>query len=127
MTTILIAEDDVVVREILGVVLERQGWAVRAVGGGHDCLAVLAEVPINLVVLDVEMPSLDGWETLAAIRRDSDVPVILLTALAGDEHRQRGEQRGADGFITKPFINRDLIDLVTRLLDERAPRDPGTA
>jgi CheY-like chemotaxis protein len=117
MSTILIAEDDSAVRSMLEVVLERQGYRVVPVGSGHECLERLGATDIDLVILDVEMPALDGWDTLAAIRESSVVPVILVTALAGDDHLQRSVDRGADAFISKPFINGDLVSTVARLLD----------
>lgn len=116
MSTILIAEDDSAVRSLLTVVLERRGHHVIAVGSGHECLDRLGEGEVDLVVLDVEMPSLDGWDTLSAIRESSTVPVILLTALAGDDHRARSVERGADAFVTKPFLNRELLAIVDDLL-----------
>lgn len=101
---------------MLCVVLERAGYGVVAVGSGHECLEVLVARSIDLVVLDVEMPYLDGWDTLAAIRSGSTVPVVLLTALSGDEHRTRSIERGADAFVTKPFINRELLAIIGGLL-----------
>ena len=118
MTTILVAEDDPGVRTMLAVLLERAGYSVMAVGGGHECLDALSGQAIDLVVLDVEMPYLDGWDTLTAIRSTSTIPVVLLTALSGDEHRARSVDRGADGFVTKPFINRELLDTIGGLVDK---------
>ena len=117
MSTILIAEDDTAVRSMLALVLERRGHSVVPVGSGHACLDRLDDTQVDLVILDVEMPSLDGWDTLAAIRRSRAVPVILLTALSGEEHAARSVDRGADAFISKPFLNRDLITVVDGLLD----------
>ena len=110
------AEDDSAVRAMLAVVLERRGHRVVTVRGGHECLEALVTAEIDLVVLDVEMPSLDGWQTLTAIRRSHSVPVVLLTALAGEEHRARSIERGANAFIGKPFMNRELIEVVDDLL-----------
>ena len=116
MSTILVAEDDAAVRSMLAVVLERAGHAVVSVGSGLECLEVLAAGEVDLVVLDVEMPQLDGWDTLSAIRATSAVPVVLLTALSGDEHRARSVERGADAFVSKPFINGDLLQVIGDLL-----------
>ena len=116
MSTILVAEDDTAVRAMLALVLERRGHVVVPVGSGHACLERLEGERVDLVILDVEMPLLDGWDTLAAIRRSRDVPVILLTALSGDEHVARSVERGADAFVSKPFLNGDLITVVDRLL-----------
>ena len=116
MSTILGAEDDAAVRSMLAVVLERAGHAVVGVGSGLECLEVLAAGEVDLVVLDVEMPQLDGWDTLSAIRATSAVPVVLLTALSGDEHRARSVERGADAFVSKPFINGDLLQVIRDLL-----------
>lgn len=116
MSTILVAEDDTAVRAMLALVLERRGHVVVSVGSGHACLERLERERVDLVILDVEMPLLDGWGTLASIRRSRDVPVILLTALSGDEHVARSVERGADAFVSKPFLNGDLITVVDRLL-----------
>ena len=107
---------------MLAVVLERAGHAVVSVGSGLECLEVLAAGEVDLVVLDVEMPHLDGWDTLSAIRATSAVPVVLLTALSGDEHRARSVERGADAFVSKPFINGDLLQVIRDLLG-----NPGDA
>jgi len=101
---------------MLSVVLERAGYEVVAVGSGQECLDALAEGAIDLVVLDVEMPSLDGWDTLSAIRAMSTVPVMLVTALSGDDHRARSTERGADAFVSKPFLNRELLLTIRGLL-----------
>lgn len=124
MSTILIAEDDTTVRSMLALVLERRGHAVLPVGNGHECLDRLATTHVDLVILDVEMPALDGWDTLAAIRQSHSVPVVLLTALSGDEHLARSLDRGADAFISKPFLNRELLAVVDDLLGEADGR-PG--
>ena len=101
---------------MLAVVLERAGHDVVGVGSGLECLEALAAGAVDLVVLDVEMPHLDGWDTLSAIRATSAVPVVLLTALSGDEHRARSVERGADAFVSKPFINGDLLQVIRDLL-----------
>lgn len=116
MSTLLVAEDDPAVRSMLCLVLESAGHAALPARSGQECLDVLTARSIDLVVLDVEMPDLDGWDTLAAIRTTSTVPVILVTALSGDDDRAKSIKRGADGWLSKPFLNRELLLTVEGLL-----------
>lgn len=101
---------------MLQAVLVRAGYAVEGVGSGLECLEILTAAAADLVVLDVEMPQLDGWDTLSAIRATSTVPVVLLTALSGDEHRARSVERGANAFLSKPFLNSDLLQVIRDVL-----------
>ena len=122
MTRVLVVEDDKDVSTALGLLLERSGHAVRVVGDGRSALRAVHQLKPDLVVLDVELPGLTGWEVLERIRDISDVPVLMLTARAKEVDRVRGLRGGADDYLTKPFANNELLARVEALL-----RRAGTA
>lgn len=116
--SILIADDDAVFRELLHDILEQQHYKVIEAGDGQQALDLFfsAADPIDLVILDVMMPHVDGWEALESIREYSDVPVLMLTALGDETHEIKGLQAGADDYITKPFSYDVLLARVGTLL-----------
>jgi DNA-binding response OmpR family regulator len=122
MTQLLVVEDDKDVATALGLLLERSGHAVRVVGDGRAALRAMHQLRPDLVVLDVELPGLTGWEVLERIRDISDVPVLMLTARAKEVDRVRGLRGGADDYLTKPFASAELVARVEALL-----RRAGTA
>ncbi|WP_454198309.1 response regulator transcription factor [Nocardia sp. Marseille-Q1738] len=118
--SILIADDDPVVREVVRRYLERDGLIVRETADGPATLAALADPgdPVQLAVLDVMMPAPDGIEICRAIRSGPrpDMPVILLTALGEEDDRVLGLEAGADDYVTKPFSPRELALRVASVL-----------
>jgi DNA-binding response OmpR family regulator len=122
MTQVLVVEDDNDVSAALGLLLERSGHAVRVVGDGRAALRSVHQFKPDLVVLDVELPGLTGWDVLERIRDISDVPVLMLTARSREVDRVRGLRGGADDYLTKPFANNELVARVEALL-----RRAGTA
>jgi two-component system, OmpR family, response regulator ResD len=103
-TKILIADDDQVFRELVCDIIKKEGYLPIEAGDGKQALDLFfAAQDIDLLILDVMMPCCDGWEALAEIRKYSDVPVIMLTALGDDKHEALGLRQGADDYITKPF------------------------
>jgi len=100
---VLVIDDDARLAGLLAESLEAAGYAVDTADNGLDGLRVLYERRPDLVILDVMMPRLDGWETLARVREMTDVPVILLTARDAEAERLRGFELGADDYVTKPF------------------------
>jgi DNA-binding response OmpR family regulator len=113
---ILVVDDEEDIRSLVREALEREGHQTVEAGDGKAALRRLHEVHPRLVVLDVMMPELDGWQTLARIRDVSDVPVILLTARALEWERTRGLRSGADDYMTKPFSPMELAARVEALL-----------
>jgi DNA-binding response OmpR family regulator len=124
-TRVLVVDDDAVTRELLRGVLERAGHEVREAVDGRAGLRELYATSPDLVVLDVEMPELDGWATLERIRDMSDVPVLMLTARETELERVRGLQGGADDYVVKPFGHQELLARVQALL--RRARGAGGA
>jgi DNA-binding response OmpR family regulator len=121
-TPVLIADDDADVRALISGLLERAGHRVLAATDGREALRLLHEHRPKLVVLDVSMPGMDGWQALARIREISDVPVLMLTASSEELDRVRGLRGGADDYVTKPFGRQELLARVEALLRRAGPR-----
>ena len=113
---VLVVEDEDDVRRLVRVLLERAGHTVAEASNGVEALRRVQAVQPDLVVLDVTMPELDGWQTLERIRDLSDVPVLMLTARAGELDKVRGLKAGADDYVTKPFGRQELLARVEALL-----------
>jgi CheY-like chemotaxis protein len=119
---VLVVDDDEVIRQLITVNLELEGFDVYTAVDGQDCLDKIKDVAPDVVTLDVMMPRLDGWETAARLRQDPDldtVRVILLSARAQEADVERGSRIGVDAYLTKPFDPDDLVDTVRRLGEER--------
>lgn len=126
MAHILLVDDDRSLLELLGDYLRRSGHQVMAVGSGHEGIRAVGEVAPDLVLLDVTMPGLDGWQVLARIRAESSVPVIMLTARGDEPEILRGFAAGADDYVTKPFSFAQLAARIKAVLDRSAHgREPS--
>jgi two-component system OmpR family response regulator len=101
--SILVVEDEPHVRELVGSTLLRAGYRVVAVEDGESAVEVAATQPPDLVVLDVRLPGIDGWEVCRRIRTREDVPILFLTALHDEASTVRGFRLGADDYLGKPF------------------------
>src|SRR6266536_3507557 len=113
---VLVIDDDEDIRTLVVELLRRSGLEVDQADDGRAGLRVFHQSPPDLVVLDVSMPDLDGWQTLERIRDLSDVPVIMLTARGAELERVRGLQAGADDYLVKPFGRQELVARVQALL-----------
>ena len=113
---ILAVDDEADIRELLRELLGRAGYDVDLADDGRAALRALFAARPDLVILDVNMPGLDGWQTLERIRDVSDVPVLMLTARTGELEKVRGLTRGADDYVTKPFGRQELLARVQALL-----------
>ena len=113
---ILIVDDDAEIRLLLRELLSRAGFQVVEAADGKSALRQLFETPPALVILDVTMPEMDGYQTLERIRDLSDVPVIMLTARTQELERVRGLSGGADDYVAKPFGRQELLARVQALL-----------
>ena len=123
---LLVVDDDEDIRALLRLLLERAGYVVDDQADGRAALRAFHKGNHDLVLLDVTMPDLDGWELLERIRDLSDVPVLMLTARDSESDRVRGLRGGADDYVTKPFDREELVARVEALL-RRAPRDDSPA
>jgi len=117
---ILVVDDEEDIRELLREMLGRAGFEVSEAADGRAGLRAFHASPPDLVILDVTMPELDGFQTLERIRDLSQVPVLMLTARAQELERVRGLQGGADDYVPKPFGRQELVARVQALL-RRAP------
>jgi len=113
---ILLVDDESNIRDLNALYLEKEGFTVEHAVDGNDAVARFGQVQPALVVLDVMMPGMDGFQVLREIRRDSDVPVLMLTARNEDVDKIVGLELGADDYMTKPFNPRELVARVKRIL-----------
>jgi len=123
-SVVLVVEDESDVRALLRELLERAGYDVVEAATGREGLRALYVERPHLVLLDVLLPDLDGWEALERIRDASDVPVLMLTALTTELDKVRGLRGGADDYVTKPFGRHELIARVQALLRRAPSREP---
>ena len=121
--SILIADDNTDTRELLRLMLESGGYVVREVLNGRECVIAALSQPPDLALIDLSMPVLDGWETLHELRTDEStraIPCVAVTAFAADSDRQRALEAGFNAYLSKPFYAKELLEMVKRLLAERA-------
>lgn len=117
-TRILITEDEPNIVESLTFILSRAGYDVSSVTDGEAAMHRLRSNPPDIMVLDVMLPKLNGFEVLKLVKSDpllKSLPVVILTAKGQTHDRQLAEEIGADAFVTKPFSNRDIIDQIRKL------------
>lgn len=105
---VLVVEDEEFLRNLLFVSLDREGYLVEPVSNGIDALEIFEESSFELVLLDVMMPHMDGFEVCVELRKRSDVPIVMLTALSSSDDIVQGFELGADDFITKPFTFKEV-------------------
>jgi DNA-binding response OmpR family regulator len=105
----LVIEDEADIRQLLRALLEREGYEVAEALEGRDGVRQFHQSHPDIVILDVGLPDLDGWQVLERIRDMSDVPVLMLTALGTERDKVRGLNSGADDYLTKPFSRSELL------------------
>jgi len=120
---ILCIEDDGDIALAVRMVLRRSGLDVLTAGDGEEGLRAFHSSRPELVLLDIGLPVIDGWEVLRRIRDGSDVPVLLLTAHEIEVDRERWRRAGANGCLIKPFSNADLVATIHALLRPPRPRE----
>jgi len=120
--TILIADDDASIRELARMYLEKEGYRVETAVNGVQALAKIKELDPALLVLDLMMPEMDGWEVCRRVRAAGNLPILMLTARDDDVDKIVGLEMGADDYLTKPFNPRELVARVRAIL-----RRVGTA
>ena len=125
MPNILIVEDDLAVRDIVQIALEREGMSVEAVGDGESALKRFRSAgAFDLVVLDIMLPGIDGISLCQELRKSSDVPVVMLTARDGERSVVLGLEVGADDYITKPISPLEVVSRVRAHLRRRRMNAP---
>jgi len=121
---VLVVDDDEVIRRLIAVNLQLEGFEVATAVDGQDCLDKVAKVNPDVITLDVMMPRLDGWEAAVRLRTSpatAHIKVVLITARAQEEDKTRGASVGADAYLTKPFDPNEMIRVVRELVG----RDTG--
>jgi DNA-binding response OmpR family regulator len=127
-STILLVDDEEAVRKVLSFPLERDGYTVVQAADGEEALRRFDDAKIDLVVLDIMLPKLDGLEVCRRLRATSSVPIIMLTARDDELDKVVGLELGADDYITKPFSIREFRSRVRALLRRaKGPRELGSA
>lgn len=106
---ILVVDDDTEIRKVTGIYLENEGYEVIKAENGEQALSIIAETQIDLVLLDIMMPGMDGIETCMKIRENNIMPIIFLSAKSEDLDKIQGLASGADDYITKPFNAMELM------------------
>ena len=121
MDTIFIIDDEPNIVELARLYLEREGFKVLSAGKGRDGLDQIASASPNLVILDVMLPDIDGFEVLKRLRKSSKVPVLMLSARREDVDKIVGLEMGADDYLTKPFNPHELLARVKAVLRRSQP------
>jgi DNA-binding response OmpR family regulator len=114
--TVLVVDDERKIRDLVRLYLEHEGYSVLLAESGRSALETAERARPDLLVLDLMLPDLPGEEVARSLRSHSDVPIIMLTARAGEEDRINGFRAGADDYVTKPFSPRELVVRVEALL-----------
>ena len=120
MSKILIVEDDLSIQALLHDFIEEAGHSVVLASDGVEALAKYSEQPFDLILLDIMLPKIDGYGVCEVIRQKSDVPIIMLTALDGEENQIKGLDMQADDYITKPFSMPVLLRKIAAVLRRSA-------
>ena len=126
-TRILTVEDDERIRTAVKLALEDEGWKVEEADTGEDALEKFARQPSDVVLIDIMLPDIDGFEVCRAIRRTSDVPIIMVTARDDTHDVVAGLEAGADDYLTKPFAPKELSARIRAMLRRVRTMDPGAA
>jgi len=122
---VMVVDDSITMRKVTGRVLERHNFEVGTAKDGVDAIEKMAERVPDLMLLDIEMPRMDGYELAQTMRGDPrmrDVPIIMITSRTGDKHRQRAFEIGVNRYLGKPYQEPELIRHVFELLAEVAAR-----
>lgn len=122
--TILIADDEASIRDLVRLYLEKEGYKVVSAANGAEAVASVRDNAPDLLILDLMMPEVDGWEVCRRVRLESDLPIIMLTARDQDIDKIVGLEMGADDYVTKPFNPRELVARVRALLRRMSSGKP---
>jgi chemosensory pili system protein ChpA (sensor histidine kinase/response regulator) len=118
----LVVDDSITVRRVTQRLLERNGMRVLTARDGMDAISVLQENTPDIILLDIEMPRMDGYEVAAQVRADprlKDIPIIMITSRVGEKHRARAIELGVDDYLGKPYQESQLLDAIAPLVAHR--------
>ncbi|RMH78533.1 MAG: DNA-binding response regulator [Actinomyces sp.] len=125
-TRILTVEDDERIRTAVKLALEDEGWEVVEAASGEDALQAFTREPADVVLIDIMLPGIDGFDVCRSIRRVSDVPIVMVTARADTHDVVAGLEAGADDYLTKPFAPKELSARIRALLRRVRSSDSAT-
>ena len=118
----LVVDDSITVRRVTERFLQRNNMRCMTAKDGLDAIAVMQEAKPDVILLDIEMPRMDGYEFASHVRNDdraSDVPIIMITSRVGDKHRARAIELGVNDYLGKPYQDTQLLEAIRRQLEER--------
>ena len=124
-TRILTVEDDERIRTSVKLALEDEGWEVEEAETGEQAITAFTRQPADVVLIDIMLPGVDGFEVCRSIRRQSDVPIVMVTARADTHDVVAGLEAGADDYLTKPFVPKELSARIRALLRRARPAVAG--
>ena len=119
--TILVVDDDPNIAQLVRLYLEKEGFEVSVQTRGDEAVAAFQKNPPSLMLLDIMLPGMDGWQVCRAIRQSSNIPIIMLTAKDETFDKVLGLELGADDYVTKPFEGKELVARVKAVLRRAAP------
>ena len=125
MSRILIVEDDERIRSSMRLALEDEGYTVEDAASGEEAVSRFAEEPFELVLIDLMLPGIDGFEACRTLRHQSTVPIIMVTARSDTHDVVAGLEAGADDYVTKPFVAKELAARIRALLRRSRPDADG--
>jgi len=123
--TVMVCDDSVTVRKVTSRVLEREGYNVMLAKDGADALLQMQDRLPDILLLDIEMPRMDGFEVASTIKnsqRLKDIPIIMITSRTGEKHRERAMGMGVERYMGKPFVEEELLLNINDLVGERLAR-----
>jgi DNA-binding response OmpR family regulator len=126
-TRILAVEDDERIRTAVKMALEDEGWVVEEAETGEEALESFSRSPADVVLIDIMLPGVDGFEVCRSLRRTSDVPIVMVTARADTHDVVAGLEAGADDYLTKPFAPKELSARIRALLRRARTPEPGSS
>ncbi|MFH1224565.1 MAG: response regulator [Candidatus Diapherotrites archaeon] len=127
MAKIMVVDNEKAIVQMVKIMLENEGYEVLPAYSGDDCLEKLAREKVDLVILDIMMPGMSGWDVFQRIReRDKKTPIMFLTVMfAPNEQIEAFKKQGLCAYVTKPFGKKELLDTVKRCLEEGVPGEGG--
>jgi two-component system, OmpR family, KDP operon response regulator KdpE len=117
---ILIVDDDPAIRKFVRVNLEARDYEVLLATDGNECINLIEKEPADLILLDIMMPNIDGFEVCRRIRNKSRVPIIIFSAREGETDKEKCFDCGANGYLTKPFVLKEILLMIKQMLDKPA-------
>jgi chemosensory pili system protein ChpA (sensor histidine kinase/response regulator) len=119
---VLVVDDSITVRRVTERFLQRNGMRAITAKDGLDAISVLQDTKPHIILLDIEMPRMDGYEFASHVRNDdrfADIPIIMITSRVGDKHRARAIELGVNDYLGKPYQDAQLLEAIQRLFDEK--------